>query len=118
MTLDLDDNRMTPAIKALLENGLKDIGNCIKMLINQAMLVEREHYLGAKNYERADSRTGYANGFKKKVLKSRLGALELSVPQVRDGEFYPSFLSAEFVQIERLKLVWQKCMYKVYQLER
>lgn len=104
MTLEMDDNRITPAIKAILENGLTDIGNSIKLLINQAMLIERENYLGAKNYERVTSRTGYANGFKKKILKSRFGALELSIPQVRDGEFYPSFLERGIRSERALKI--------------
>ena len=35
---------------------------------------------------------GYANGFKAKKVKSRIGELNLSVPQVRDSTFYPSVL--------------------------
>ncbi|MBP6104196.1 MAG: transposase, partial [Gammaproteobacteria bacterium] len=35
---------------------------------------------------------GYANGFKPKTVRTRLGALALSVPQTRDSQFYPKSL--------------------------
>ena len=43
-------------------------------------------------YQRSESRRGYANGFKPKTVNSRLGRLNLKVPQTRDVEFYPSAL--------------------------
>jgi putative transposase len=35
---------------------------------------------------------GYANGFKPKQIKSRVGQLNVSIPQVRESDFYPSSL--------------------------
>jgi len=62
------------------------------VLLNTAMVAERSEYLGARPYERSESRSGYANGFKDKTLNTRLGALSLKVPQTRDCEFYPQSL--------------------------
>ena len=70
-------------------NGLD---TAISILINEAMQIERNKYLKAERYERNNERQGYANGFKDKKLKTRVGALNLKIPQVRDGDFYPSFL--------------------------
>ena len=58
------------------------------------MLIERHRHLGAAPYERAPARNGHANGFKRRSLDTRLGSLELHVPQVRDSDqpFYPSAL--------------------------
>lgn len=56
------------------------------------MVAERSEYLGARPYERSDQRSGYANRFKDKTVKNRLGALPLKVPQTRDCEFYPQSL--------------------------
>ena len=53
------------------------------------MKVEREHYLGAEPHERSASRKDHANGYKPKHLQTRLGGLNLLVPQVRKGGFYP-----------------------------
>ena len=62
------------------------------MLLNEAMKLQRAEVLGAGPYERSPHRRGHANGFKPKTVNSRLGRLELQVPQTRDIEFYPSAL--------------------------
>jgi transposase-like protein len=48
--------------------------------------------LNAAPYQRTEDRRTYSNGFKDKTVNSRLGKLELRVPQTRDSEFYPSAL--------------------------
>ena len=69
----------------------------LRLLLNEAMKMERAQVLGAAPYERTEERRGYANGFKPKTVFTRLGALPLEVPQVRGAngqkvEFYPSAL--------------------------
>src|SRR5215216_3558982 len=55
---------------------------------SQAILEEEmTAHLGAARYERAEGRTGYRNGSKPRTLTTRVGALELRVPQDRDGAF-------------------------------
>lgn len=56
----------------------------------QALLeAEMTAHLGADRYERTEQRTGYRNGTKPRTLKTRVGAIELQVPQDRDGTFSP-----------------------------
>jgi len=59
----------------------------LTVLLNSAMVAERSEHLGAAPYERSSQRVGYANGYKDKFPKTRLGTLSLKVPQTRDGEF-------------------------------
>ena len=55
--------------------------------MNAAMLLEREKHIGAAPYQRgANDRNGYANGFKSRNFQTGIGALELSVPQVRQSD--------------------------------
>jgi putative transposase len=68
------------------------------------MQVERENYLGAAPYERNPERRDYANGFKDKTVASRVGSLQLSIPQVRNGDFYPSSLEKGLRSERALKL--------------
>lgn len=68
------------------------MANAIEILLNEAMKLERTEYLRAKPYQRVQERRSYANGFKDKTVSSRLGKLELKVPQTRDSQFYPSAL--------------------------
>ena len=54
----------------------------------QAMLeAEMTAHLGAERYERAVDRTGHRNGSKPRTLTTRVGTLELRVPQDREGTF-------------------------------
>ena len=66
--------------------------SALQVLMNAAMVFERQKALGASPYERSEDRTGYANGFKPRTLSTRMGALHLKVPQTRGIEFYPSML--------------------------
>lgn len=86
-------NNFELAMKQINEQGFDGMGAAIQILINAAMKIEREQFLGASSYERSDERSGYANGFKPKMVKTRLGALDFKVPQVRDSSFYPSSLT-------------------------
>ena len=54
----------------------------------QAILeAEMTAHPGAARYERGEGRTGYRNGYKPRTLTTRVGAIELRVPQDRDGTF-------------------------------
>lgn len=92
MAMRVQDNKLEAIVELLSEQGLEGMGEAVKILINEAMLIERNRHLQADPYERTSERQGYANGFKLKRFKTRLGELDLSVPQVREGNFYPSFL--------------------------
>lgn len=46
----------------LAEKGLEAIPEMMRVLINQAMQVERSKYLQANEYERTQDRKGHANG--------------------------------------------------------
>jgi transposase-like protein len=75
------------AINTLLKHGLADgLPRIAEMLLNAAMLLERAAHLQAGPHERTGTRAGYANGFKPRGLNTSLGALELSIPQVRGCE--------------------------------
>ena len=78
--------------EVLSEKGLDGLGSAVEILINEAMRIERDRHLNAKAYERTELRNGYSNGFKPKQLNTRVGTLNLQVPQVRESNFYPSFL--------------------------
>ena len=92
MAQPVQDNAIYDAVELLKDNGFDGLAEAVTVLMNAAMVAERSEYLGARPYERSDSRSGYANGFKDKTVKTRLGALPLKVPQARDCEFYPQSL--------------------------
>ena len=74
-------------LELLAEQGFEGMARAMQTLLNEAMKLERSLVLGARPYERTSERRGYANGYKPKSLHSRLGTLELAVPQARGVEF-------------------------------
>lgn len=87
------DNLINTAIQEVINHGEDGFERAVEILFNEAMRIERSRVLRALPFERTEERTGYANGYKDKNLKSRLGNLQLKIPQVRgDVEFYPSSL--------------------------
>jgi transposase-like protein len=69
------------------------MADAMRLMLNEAMRIERSQVLEAAPYQRTEKRRGYANGFKAKTVSTRLGEMALEVPQVRgDVQFYPSAL--------------------------
>jgi putative transposase len=92
MTHQNDYTLSHKAAEELVKNGWEAIPEMIRILVNQAMQEERTRYLQAGEYERTEERRGYANGYKPKTVKTRVGAITFAIPQVREGGFYPSAL--------------------------
>ena len=76
----------------LAEQGLEAVPELLRVLINNVMQVERSRHIQAGDYERTEERIGHANGYKPKTVKTRMGEITFSVPQVREGGFYPTAL--------------------------
>lgn len=89
---NIRDISLEDILELLANDGFEALPESLRLLLNAAMKVEREKFLGAAAYERSEQRRGYANGFKQKTVQTRIGPLEVDVPQTRDGGFYPSSL--------------------------
>ncbi len=93
MTHEQEVTAVNEAVQLVLDEGLEGLGPAVSVLLNEAMKIERSRTLGAEPWQRTAERQGYANGYKPRTLKTRLGKLALHVPQVRgDVEYYPSAL--------------------------
>ena len=79
-------------VQALSERGFDGMARTMELLVNECMKIERQAALGVGPYQRGEARRGQANGFKPRTLKTRIGPLQLAVPQVRNGKFYPTAL--------------------------
>lgn len=79
-------------LEQIADGGFEALPELIRILVNEAMKLEREQHLDAGPYERTPTRRGYANGYKAKTVKTRVGKIEFAIPQVREGDFYPGAL--------------------------
>ena len=65
----------------------------MKKMIDQFMEAERTVHLGYENNDRQNkSNPDSRNGYSKKSVKTSIGPMDLDVPRVRKGEFYPTLL--------------------------
>ena len=82
---------------AWVQAALLDDPDFLRGLVERTLqtLLEEEltTHLGAERYERTDGRRGYRNGHKPRTLTTRVGTLELLVPQDRDGTFSTELFS-------------------------
>ena len=100
-----DPELLNNVLQLLTEQGHDGFAEGLRILVNEAMRVERHQVLQAQPYERTDTRRGYANGYKPKTLTSRVGPITFRVPQVRgDTDFYPSALEKGIRSEQALKL--------------
>ena len=105
MTHENDNTVLEPVLQVLVQYGFDGAAEALGMLLNAAMRLERALVLKAEPYARSAERQGYANGFKPKTVRTRLGELDLQIPQVRDGiAFYPSALERGLRSERALKL--------------
>jgi len=63
------------------------IRGLLESVLNQVLETQMTEHLGAKPHEQTDERTGYRNGTRVRELYTRVGPLNLQVPQTRDGSF-------------------------------
>ena len=75
----------------VLENGIQSI-----------IEAELSSILGAEPYQRVESRTNYRNGYRerKEPLSTGLGPINVSIPKLRSGSFYPSILK-QYQRVDR-----------------
>src|ERR671937_324172 len=78
--------------KAELQGDIDFLREGVRVLAQEVMEVEVAQHLGAERYERALERTGERNGYRERTWDTRVGSLELRVPRVQDGSFFPSLL--------------------------
>lgn len=98
MTRHDDSTTFEKIMELLIHDGPDAMAAALTTMLNHAMRIEREQTLEAESHQRTQTRRGYANGYKPKTLNSRVGELNLFVPQTRDyadengRPFYPSAL--------------------------
>jgi putative transposase len=90
-----DDLRMalqTLLGKTDLESDADFLREGVRVLSQALMELEVEQHVGAARHERTAERTGQRNGYRERAWDTRVGTVDLRVPRVRDGSYFPSLL--------------------------
>ena len=64
----------------------------LRWLLQELMDAEVSAQIGAGRYERSGERTTQRNGYRSRLWDTRLGTLELAIPKLRQGSYFPSWL--------------------------
>ena len=99
MTYPKDIKISSPEQFALL-NDPDFLNQAVTRFLQQFLEAEITSFLQAEPYQRTGDRTGYRNGYKPRIVKTRVGRIELSVPKDREGRFH-SGLFARFQRSEK-----------------
>jgi transposase-like protein len=83
----------------------------LQLMVEKVMEEGIERHVGAGRNERTEERRGHRNGYKPRTLNTRMGKLELSVPQARGVEPYSPMFFAKWQRSERALLVACAEMY-------
>jgi transposase-like protein len=89
-------------------DGLKHL---LEMLLGHAMRTEVSEHIKADVYERSSNRSGRRNGYKPRSFVTRIGKLNLQVPQARDCRPYQPTMFNRWQRSERALLVACADMY-------
>jgi len=82
----------------------------VETVAGHVLEAQISRHLGAEPYERGADRRGHRNGYKARTLKTRVGELELSVPQAREGGFRPT-LFERYQRTEKALLMTMQEMF-------
>ena len=78
--------------KAQAERDADFLREGVRVLSQALMDLEVTQHVGAERYERVAERSGQRNGYRERTWDTRVGTIDLRVPRVRDGTFFPSLL--------------------------
>ncbi len=64
----------------------------VRVLVHELMEAEVSAQIGADKHERTEERSTYRNGYRVRPWDTRVGTLELQIPKLRTGSYFPSWL--------------------------
>jgi putative transposase len=89
----LDQSALTDLLDALRSGGDLDFMREAMQLVLQSLIdLEATQVIGAERYERSAERTTHRNGSRPRLLSTKAGDVELAIPKLRHGSFFPALL--------------------------
>jgi putative transposase len=84
-----EDHRRVDAqsVQEVLMDDPSFLREIVERVLQEMLEAEITHHIGAAPYERTERRAGHRNGHKPRMLRTRVGTINLLVPQDREGTF-------------------------------
>ena len=102
--MTLTNNDLSELLVALNEGEITDrVRSSLQWILQELIEAEATTVIGAGLHERSSSRINQRNGHRTRVMSTGAGDVELAIPKLRTGSFYPSLL-------ERRRRIDRPCM--------
>lgn len=86
----------TMALLDVLRKGEEPDGDflreAVRVFVHELMNAEVQAQIGAGPYERSVERTSQRNGYRNRTWDTRVGTIELAIPKLRTGSYFPIWL--------------------------
>jgi len=76
----------------MADDGADPVRESLKWMAQELMEAEVSDLVGAERGERTEDRATHRNGYRPRRWDTRAGELELAIPKLRRGSYFPSFL--------------------------
>ncbi|MFI5809338.1 IS256 family transposase [Streptomyces sp. NPDC051561] len=73
-------------------DGIELVRVLAQRILQELIEAEATAHIGAEHGEHTEARTAWRNGHREKLLTTQAGDLDLAIPKVRTGSFFPSLL--------------------------
>ena len=104
----MTDDRM-PLAGLIQKSGDGDFLRSVAEAVLQILMeADVEGLIGAGRHERSAERLTWRNGYRERTLDTRLGSLQLRIPKLRQGSYFPPFLEARKTSEKALIAVIQE----------
>jgi putative transposase len=98
-----------PRAELLQKAGEGDFLRAVAEAVLQLLMeADVEGLIGAGRHERSPGRLNWRNGYRERALDTRLGTLQLRVPKLRQGSYFPPFLEPRKASEKALVAVIQE----------
>ena len=90
----LDESALPELLDALRAgDGVDLIRDAGRLVMQELIELEVTDHIGAARYERSETRSNERNGHRPRLLATQAGDIELKIPKLSHGSFFPSLLS-------------------------
>ena len=86
----------------------------LEIVLQRLLKAEMTEFIGAKKYERTSERKGLRNGYKPRKFTTRVGTIELEIPQDREGRFRTEIFDRYQRMDKALMVALQEMYIEVY----
>jgi transposase-like protein len=98
-----------PLAELLQKAGDGDFLRAVAEAVLQLLMEsDVEGLIGAGRHERSPERLNWRNGYRDRTLDTRLGQLQLRIPKLRQGSYFPPFLEPRKLSEKALVAVIQE----------